>query len=770
MPAIREALAAVARRRLPAVHERGSWLLSAAVALMVLVAAGSLGPLLVDGQWWWACCFVVMLVVFVPAALRAVRVPRFWASVSGVLVLVFTITLIFAPATTFWLLPTADTLHAFIDLVEEGTASIYRQSIPATAPPGILFLIVGSVGLLAVLVDLIVFEIRVPAFTGLLIIPVLATSGVVQGNRVDILAFALTAASFFLLLRADMLRRPATRPNRRSTAVHARRPRGAWAATAGVAAMSIVGALLVAAAVPGYDRGPLAPVSRGATIFSGAINPVISLGNDLRRPNSTQALVYRTTGEQAQYLSVVTLDRFTGDNWAPTLRDPDPSHTVNSIVGVPGLADDVDVTRVQTDIAITNVSSRWLPIPYPSVKVQVTGTWYWNPTDLSVSGDEPTRSGLRYTTGSLVLHPTLAQLESAPVPQDMEKYTELPDDLPAIISDTARSATESTTSRYAQAVELQKYLRSSAFSYSVDAPVEQDYDGDGMHVIAKFLEVKTGYCIHFSSAMAVMARSLGIPARLSVGYQPGTEVSESGGQEKTYEVSSSDLHSWPELYFDGIGWLPFEPTPGRGAAPDYSLPAALTPSTATDDPSAAPSPGTTATPSAAPLRPVDSLDDGVVPTETTSPSPWPPFLIAVGILLVLLLPAFGRRVQRQLRLRRYSGSNIERSDVAANAWREILATAKDLGIGVSETQTPREMAAALTGLPGMGEHETSALNRICDNVESEWFADPRDKRPLLVKPHSEEIRSILSGLVASVGPAARIRALLLPYSLVSQQP
>ena len=95
--------------------------------------------------------------------------------------------------------------------------------------------------------------------------------------------------------------------------------------------------------------------------------------------------------------------------------------------------------------------------------------------------------------------------------------------------------------------------------------------------ITLFLRTKVGYCVQFATAMVMMAREAGIPARMAIGFLPGT------ADRGTYTVRASDAHAWPELYFEGIGWLRFEPTPSgtqNTVAPPYSL-APTTPGTGT---------------------------------------------------------------------------------------------------------------------------------------------------------------------------------------------
>ncbi len=107
-------------------------------------------------------------------------------------------------------------------------------------------------------------------------------------------------------------------------------------------------------------------------------------------------------------------------------------------------------------------------------------------------------------------------------------------------------------SRYDQALALQQWFRNGGrFTYSLDAPDTSDRDA-----VEAFLEDRRGYCVQFASTMALMARALGIPARVAIGFLPGEQV-----QPNRWQIRANDAHAWPELYFEGVGWVRFEPTP-----------------------------------------------------------------------------------------------------------------------------------------------------------------------------------------------------------------
>jgi transglutaminase-like putative cysteine protease len=161
----------------------------------------------------------------------------------------------------------------------------------------------------------------------------------------------------------------------------------------------------------------------------------------------------------------------------------------------------------------------------------------------------------RYQVLSLVPDVTGQQLAevTAEYPQTLAwVYRSLPDDLPQRIADLAREATAEADTPYERALALEAYLRTIPYDLRVAKPP------DGRDVVEYFLfELQRGYCDYFGSAMVVMARSVGIPARLAVGYAMGRHDAVEGA----YVVTALDAHAWPELYFPGYGWIPFEPTP-----------------------------------------------------------------------------------------------------------------------------------------------------------------------------------------------------------------
>jgi transglutaminase-like putative cysteine protease len=148
------------------------------------------------------------------------------------------------------------------------------------------------------------------------------------------------------------------------------------------------------------------------------------------------------------------------------------------------------------------------------------------------------------------------ELAEAPLdqpPPDMRGYLVLPNNIPPQIGEAARAQVVGVAGSYEQALALEQFLRELPYSYQV-----QPLPGGGDAVYQFLFQMRSGYCTYYASAMAVMARSLGIPARVATGYATGAYDSATG----MYVVHEADAHAWPELYINGR-WLPFEPTPVR---------------------------------------------------------------------------------------------------------------------------------------------------------------------------------------------------------------
>jgi transglutaminase-like putative cysteine protease len=187
---------------------------------------------------------------------------------------------------------------------------------------------------------------------------------------------------------------------------------------------------------------------------------------------------------------------------------------------------------------------------------------------VAASGDGfsalPRSASADYRVTSLV--PSVSSVElaqagtdyPAPIPQ---VYLQLPEALPLRVRNLAIRITLGAESPYAKAVRIQEYLRST-YEYRL----EPLFPPAGQDTVDYFLfETRRGFCSHFASAMAILLRLEGIPARVVTGFATG----EWDGWLGRYRVASSDAHAWVEVYFPGYGWIEFEPTAARTAF-DYA--------------------------------------------------------------------------------------------------------------------------------------------------------------------------------------------------------
>jgi hypothetical protein len=218
--------------------------------------------------------------------------------------------------------------------------------------------------------------------------------------------------------------------------------------------------------------------------------------------------------------------------------------------------------------------------------------------------------------------------------------------------------------------------------------------------------------------MAVLARLVGIPSRVAVGFTRGTRQPDG-----SWLVTSHDAHAWPELYFAGFGWLPFEPTPrsdGQAVAPSF---ARTTTSTANND---IPDQSTTETPpktlpkSAADLKQLERPDAPPPPAAKRhrthrSSLGW----FALAVLAVLLpLPGVSRAVGRRRRWARASTPAAR----AHAAWAELRAGAIDVGVGWMDGTTPRGIGRVLSMELGLADEAEQSLRRLVSAEERARYA------------------------------------------------
>jgi hypothetical protein len=271
------------------------------------------------------------------------------------------------------------------------------------------------------------------------------------------------------------------------------------------------------------------------------------------------------------YWKGMTYDLYSGTGWLTSQteeRELEPEAVLFGVVPPEGMLHQ-EVTVSRAGIGPVFATGEWVKISLPSRLVLRTHE------DLfGIIVDEPV-----YEVDSIVRHSDEAALRAAGIDYPdwiHDRYLQLPLSLPRRVHSLARDLTAAQLTPYDQALAIESYLRREMrYSLEVEKP---PFDQDAVDYF--LFDSKTGFCQYYASAMVVLARSAGVPARLAVGFGPGTFDTVRG----RFTVLESDSHAWPELYFPGIGWVEFEPTVSmpliHRTAPAASAPARQAPQTA----------------------------------------------------------------------------------------------------------------------------------------------------------------------------------------------
>jgi transglutaminase-like putative cysteine protease len=758
-----------------------------AVAVAVAGAALGFNGVLRGWAWYSPVFSTVLSVAFSMAMLRSLRARTWLVAAGGLVALIVALTFIFFRQHSIaGFIPSPETMSYLGKFLRRASETVLAESTPVAPNAGIVMLICAVLGLLVILIDALAFPLALPATSGLGILAILVVPAMVKPQSVGVLGFVGAAVGYLLILGCSHW----FTPDARTLADTARNPgqfrRGAVTA---VAALTVT--LLLQPVIPGFDQGTFPQGSR-LNPFGGAtgLNPMISLGNSLRSPSGEGRITFATNSPTTPYLRSVTVDSFDGDSWAPDDRESTRQPGTGRIES--GLDRAPTELRVITAVNTGQYTSPYLPAPYaPEAVNGLTGRWSWDPATLSIKGVDTNSRDQQYMVTSVTPQLTAALLAGAsePVRGIPEQFLRQPSNVPEVVSSTAKTVTAGAASPYAKAMAIQRFLRSTEFSYSLQSPVQGGYDGNGLSVLADFLNQKSGYCIHFASAMAVMARLEGIPSRIAVGYAPGrptgATVAVSGqGPLPEFEVDARDAHAWPELYFQGVGWVAFEPTPSRGLVPAYATDASLPSGASTNERNDALTPGDGSTQAPVPAP-------GTVPlpgtgTPALGDAQAARALYGVGaVLLLALLLASPRLVRSGLRRRRlrtaargYPGAT---AGPALPAWAELRDLATDYGVSPGASETPRHFSQRLRssaalgepgGADGPGQRAAAALT---EDFEREQYgrpggaagpaqtaesADPADSA-------AARIALVQASLRANARPLVRLRAAWLPPSVMS---
>ncbi|GAA4906013.1 transglutaminaseTgpA domain-containing protein [Streptomonospora salina] len=756
--------------------------LTLATAVALLLALPALGPLIAGGSWWGPSAAVVAACAAAGLGLRAARLPAATVPVLQAAVALCVLTGAFVPHTApLGFVPTPDALRDLAAVFTEGRAQIGTETTPVPATPALALVVATALGMLEIVADFLVVTARAAAMTalplaGLLLVPLL-----VDDRGLAPVAFAGAAAGYVVLLAVDGWVRGADWGVPVRSAHDTAAPvLGGFqhvGTAGGVAAAAVALALVVPLAVPGLSSSSLYALADGSRLGGETVtttHPLVSLRRDLSSTSDRPVLTYRTDADTPDYLRMYSLDAFDGQNWTMSrLRAEGDGDLDDEMLPSPPGRTTIDSERTTTEVTLADrFETDFLPMPYPPRELSASGEWYADADTLMVfTTGSPTRGG-DYEVTSLDNEPDPEALAAdAPPGSDLdERYLDVPGSVGERTADLAASITSGADTAYDQAVALQEWFTErDRFTYDLTPPSVPD----GEDPLSYFLfDNRVGYCEQFAGAMALLARQAGIPARVAIGYTSGTATGDG-----TWEVTESDAHAWPELYFEDAGWLRFEPTPsspgGQGTAtvPDYADGAPSAPQDGSapgrqepqDDGGAGASaepeaPGASAA-SESPAAEEDEGRGGLAGGVGDGRGPgWWAALVLTAVLACALLPALARFLLRRTRWVR-AGSATQR---ARAAWRELRDDSRDLGLAWSAAESPRAVAQRLSEDPGLPEQARAALWRLAMGEETARYSPEfaQEGSP------SDDGRRVRAALRAACGRAAALRAVVLPRSLL----
>lgn len=466
-------------------------------------------------------------------------------------------------------------------------------------------------------------------------------------------------------------------------------------------ALAVLAGTLIGPNLPGADSpGLLDPRDLNEQDNSRVtVSPLVDIRSRLVEQSSLE--VFTVRADTRAYWRLTSLERFNGTIWSSSgsygEADEDLPESVET---------DVVTTDVNQSYTISALAAIWLPSAFEARSFRaddVDARYDEESSTLIVDNSVPTSDGLAYEVVSAAPRYDAAELagDDAVAPDEiLGKYLALPDGFSPRVGQQAQELVAGQPNPYGRAVALQNFLR--GFTY--DLNVQPGHSGD---VLEQFLfETRRGYCEQFAGAFAAMARSVGLPARVAVGFTPG-EIDPA--DPTLFRVRGEHAHAWPEVYFEGAGWVPFEPTPGRGipnaepytgvpeeqAAPGQPEATVVEPQTTpTTQPATGGQPDDSSTDTTIEQQPTggaDEADKSFIERYITDPArrilPWVLGLIVVYLVACPGLLALHRRLRRQ----RAVGPQAQ----IALAWVEASEAAELVGFSQAPSQTYAERARHL---------------------------------------------------------------------------
>lgn len=706
------------------------------IALALLPVAWLWSTISVLGQAWFLPVVLAVGSMALVAALVRSAWPLLGSIAAAVVGAAWVTGMTASDAAVLGVVPTPESVLESAEALGRGIVDIaWALTTPIDATGAVLAAVVTGAIMVALLVDLLGHTLRVPALAVIagaapLVLPI--------AFRIDVpwwhaIPGVITAA---LVLVAPAL------DERLSSG------RG-W-----LAPLALVGvAAVLSAAVPLLAPAPreteidLPTLEELFTPATPVLDAEIDLGDQLRRPADRPVFSYSTTDGEPTLTRLMTLP----------LAGEEGFEAVEPETGSPDvLVEGADRgAGMQMTIRMADIRALSLPTPERASGVRAPAGSSWDQANdaLRISADVAT-GGLEYTAvGSR--SPRLDRISAGTGSSGHDPYLAMPEAAAAIAAQGEALVDPGMTAMQ-RVNAVHSYMTDGLWNYSeqLDLPGFAGASGDGWSALEGFLETRSGYCVHYASASAGLLRGAGVPARVVVGFLPGSAIA--GG----WAVSTNEMHAWAEAWIDGAGWVRVETTPGAGTGAASPEGGQITQS---PEPEAAETPEPTESPEAT---------ETAAPSESPSATPTPPtptggatpgdgglaidpalvraILTVVGILLLLLLPAILRTVQRAVRLRRGP----------PGGWLELRATLADLGARLPASATPGELQAAIAArVPSDAERSADRVRLTAERAV--FDAGARERGAV-----DDDVRIVRRALAAAAPWWRRLLAAALPPSLL----
>jgi hypothetical protein len=421
----------------------------------------------------------------------------------------------------------------------------------------------------------------------------------------------------------------------------------------------------------------------------------LTITGSIRLPTG-EVLDY-TSAAAPQYLAGFTYDRFDGHTWTSLASSTNQNFDANAELPNDTVRNYTTATTSVTIVQPPGGTKHYLFGPPEPANFDVSTTLYGSTMIAAWAQQSPLSAGEHYQVTSFISTVSPQALSTIPLPQDnagiwktdtnystlQSYYVQLPTDLTSNVQKTMATWIRGVGNAYDALKQIEARLNdSSQFTYSLDnPPIPTNID-----VADWLLQTHRGYCTSYTTEMVLMARMLGIPARMVNGFSQG----HLDTRRNVWVVDGSDAHSWVQAYFPGYGWINFDPTPG------FSL-------RNTNNPQPVTTPVATASPvKSTPTTAPTGKKQGTSPDPTSDPAQngtassnagaqsWFLSLTIVALVCALLifLVALVRYWWRNL----YPNSSF----VAGTFWR-VCRVAGWVGLAPRSWQTPYEYSRALCG-------------------------------------------------------------------------